>query len=492
MSVVELEYFGDRTADLYFSKVRSLKYSLLLTGNQDADGSQHDIILAAPSAVVVSHSSPQVQHHRLDFNQSDWISGLPLQEKPLNLLSPKSQINEWLTHYQLPSEITKTYDDQHSESTEVTSLKNLVEHLPFIGGVAGAFSYDFGRQLENIPLLSENDLKLPDLVAGVYFCPLVVDHKAKKTYLLNLFKKDELADWLEKQYYKDEIKQESNKDPKLASDWTSNMTQDDYSKKFATVKTYIKNGDCYQINLAQRFKAEYHGDAWQTFQFLHKLNQSPFSGFFNLGDAEILSFSPERFIRIEGDHITTQPIKGTRPRGSSEHEDQQHANELQNSEKDKAENLMIVDLLRNDIGRSAAPGSVKVSELFGLYSFNSVHHLISTIEAKLSNDKTAFDVFISAFPGGSITGAPKVRAMEIIEELEPHRRSFYCGSLAYFSFNNKSDSNIMIRTLVSHDNALYAWAGGGLVDDSNCTDEYNETFSKLSKILTPLQYEKLD
>lgn len=211
----------------------------------------------------------------------------------------------------------------------------------------------------------------------------------------------------------------------------------------------------------------------------------------NLEQQQILSVSPERFIQVEKQknksHVITQPIKGTRPRSKDPIEDERLSDELQSSIKDRAENLMIVDLLRNDIGRSAATGSVKVTKLFELQSFTSVHHLVSTIEADLAQDKDAIELLKYCFPGGSITGAPKVRSMEVIEELEPHRRSIYCGSVLYYDFRGMLDSNIAIRTLVTENGSIYAWGGGGLVADSEAANEYQETLHKLSKILPVLK-----
>ena len=197
----------------------------------------------------------------------------------------------------------------------------------------------------------------------------------------------------------------------------------------------------------------------------------------------ILSASPERFIQLKDKQIETKPIKGTRPRSNVREQDEQIIAELKQAPKDNAENLMIVDLLRNDIGKVAKPGSVKVPKLFAVESFPAVHHLVSTITAELADHASGVALLKGAFPGGSITGAPKIRAMQIIEELEPHRRSVYCGSFAYLSFNGRIDSSITIRTLVCENNQIHCWAGGGIVADSEYASEYQETFDKVSKIL---------
>jgi para-aminobenzoate synthetase component 1 len=265
------------------------------------------------------------------------------------------------------------------------------------------------------------------------------------------------------------------------------MTKAAYTEKFDTVKQYLLAGDCYQINLAQRYKARFTGNSWSAYQTLEEANQAPFSSYIQLEDSAILSISPERFLQVKGDAIETKPIKGTRPRSDNPEHDLESAQNLASTEKDQAENLMIVDLLRNDIGRVAKPGTVSVPSLFDVESFPAVHHLVSTVNAQLDTGYTVTDLLRACFPGGSITGAPKVRAMEIIEELEPHRRSVYCGSIGYISRCGQMDTNIAIRTLVAYNSELYAWAGGGLVADSNADSEYQETLDKLSKILPVLR-----
>ncbi|MDF4536337.1 aminodeoxychorismate synthase component I, partial [Vibrio parahaemolyticus] len=223
----------------------------------------------------------------------------------------------------------------------------------------------------------------------------------------------------------------------------------------------------------------YTGSEWQAYLKLEKGNQAPFSAFLRLPQGAILSVSPERFLQVCDRVIETKPIKGTRPRHADKQQDALLKQDLVSAEKDQAENLMIVDLLRNDIGRVAKPGSVHVPKLFDVESFPAVHHLVSTIRATLDEQYQAADLLRACFPGGSITGAPKVRAMEIIEELEPHRRSAYCGSIGYLSRHGKMDTSITIRTLVAYQKQLYAWAGGGLVADSEGAAEYQETLDKL-------------
>jgi len=240
------------------------------------------------------------------------------------------------------------------------------------------------------------------------------------------------------------------------------MTRQQYGEKLQRIQNYLRNGDCYQINLAQRFSATYHGDEWQAFQLLSASNRAPFSAFIRLPKNSVLSVSPERFLWLEQQQIQTRPIKGTLPRLADDLQDAEQARRLANSAKDRAENLMIVDLLRNDIGRVALPGSVRGPELFAVEPFQAVHHLVSTITAALPNTTPASELLRACFPGGSITGTPKIRAMAIIEELEPQRRNAYCDSIGYLSACGTMDTNITIRTLVTETGAFIAPQAAGL------------------------------
>lgn len=348
--------------------------------------------------------------------------------------------------------------------------------LPFIGGALGYFAYDLGRRVETLPSLAERDLTAPDMAVGLYQWAIVVDHKTQTARVVgqNIEQADSL---LAKNTPPDQVPFS------LTTDWQSNMTRDSYRKKFNRVQEYLRSGDCYQINLTQRFHAGYQGSEWLAYQKLERFNLAPFSAFIRTDECAILSVSPERFLQVNERNIETKPIKGTRPRSEDPEQDAAFADELAHAEKDQAENLMIVDLLRNDIGRVAKPGTVNVPKLFEIESFPAVHHLVSTIRAQLDDQYQCADLLRASFPGGSITGAPKVRAMQIIEELEPHRRSVYCGSIGYISRHGRMDTSITIRTLIAQNQQLYAWAGGGLVADSEWSAEYQETLDKLSRIL---------
>ncbi|WDE01934.1 aminodeoxychorismate synthase component I [Thalassomonas actiniarum] len=399
------------------------------------------------------------------------------------------------------ADITKIHDretEQHQQSTEdpLSLVKKLqtqvfkgssleINELPFNGGAMGYFSYDLGRRFENLPQSAEQDITLPEMAVGIYQQAVIFDNKSRRYFLMcpehkRLEIEQQLQDGL------------SNKAPlsaasfSLSSNWRSNMSRAGYGEKFNRVQDYLRSGDCYQINLAQRFSAHYQGDEFAAYRALRQKNQAPFSAFMRFENSVVLSISPERFIRLEQGKVQSKPIKGTRPRSADPQKDKINATALKSASKDRAENLMIVDLLRNDISKTCLPGSVKVPKLFDIESFPAVHHLVSTVEGEIAPGFDGTDLLRGAFPGGSITGAPKIRAMEIIEELEPHRRSVYCGSIGYLSACGNMDTSITIRTLVCQEKTIHCWAGGGVVADSKVDCEYQETFDKVEKILPVL------
>lgn len=357
--------------------------------------------------------------------------------------------------------------------------------LPFCGGALGYFAYDLGRRLEKIPNKAEQDIELPDMAIGIYDWAVVTDHHQRRSWLVTECRDPRSGDQVEA--LQQHLHQRSSVDDLIPfavqSAVRSNMDRDHYARAFERIKHYIREGDCYQVNLAQRFSANVTGDPWLAYLNLRSINPAPYAGFMRLPEGAVLSSSPERFLKLEGDRVETKPIKGTRPRATRGYEDLAVADQLIHSEKDRAENVMIVDLLRNDIGKNCTLGSVSVPKLFDLESFATVHHLVSTVTGTLAPGCHALDLLRGCFPGGSITGAPKVRAMEIIEELEPHRRSVYCGSLGYIGFDGDMDTNIAIRTLVYHDGRMHCWAGGGIVHDSTLESEYQESFDKAAAML---------
>ncbi|MGP3593293.1 aminodeoxychorismate synthase component 1 [Vagococcus sp. WN89Y] len=355
------------------------------------------------------------------------------------------------------------------------------DDLPFQGGAVGLFGYDLGRRFETLPEHAQADIALPDMAVGIYDWALVVDHQLQKVTLLSHADVTARLAWLEAQV------SPPREAFRLTTPWQANMSRAGYGEKFQRVQAYLHSGDCYQVNLAQRFQAHYQGDEWLAFTRLNAENRAPFSAFLRLPDGAVLSLSPERFIRLAKGAIETRPIKGTLPRLADPVADAAQAQKLAASAKDRAENLMIVDLMRNDIGRVATPGSVRVPELFVVEPFPAVHHLVSTVTATLPADRHACALLRAAFPGGSITGAPKVRAMEIIDELEPQRRNAWCGSIGYISFCGNMDTSITIRTLIACEGQIYCSAGGGIVADSQQEAEYQETFDKVNRILRQLE-----
>ncbi len=267
----------------------------------------------------------------------------------------------------------------------------------------------------------------------------------------------------------------------------SNLDQNSYRHAFEAIQHFLHEGDCYQVNLAQRFAAQAEGDAFTAYLALRHLSPAPYAGFLDWPELQVLCVSPELFLQVQQGRVETRPIKGTRARSTDAVEDARAAYELNQHAKDRAENLMIVDLLRNDISKSCITGTVRTPKLFEVESFSNVHHLVSTVHGRLREGSRALDLLRDCFPGGSITGAPKRRAMEIIEALETQRREIYCGAIGYVGFDGNMQTNIAIRTMVYSHGEIRCWAGGGIVADSVCTDEYQETMDKASAMLAVMQ-----
>lgn len=408
-----------------------------------------------------------------------------------------------------PSQQLKIYNhNQLAELEQLRPLKNtsLVKEsaffnnpklntLPFIGGWLGYWSYDAGRlfeeQLFKEQLCKEKqqqakqDLNLPLICMGYYDWALVTDHLLQETWLVGEFSQQLVADITQRLNNKKTCQANSFK---ITQPFVSNLSYADYQTRFEQVQALLLSGDVYQVNLAQRFSASYQGDLYQAWQLLREQIFAPFAAFMDFDEATILSLSPERFLQATAEgQVETKPIKGTRPRGVTKEKDQQLAAELLSSSKDRAENLMIVDLLRNDLGKVCQTGSIQVPDLFTLESFTNVHHLVSRITGQLAAGKDNLDLLTASFPGGSITGAPKLSAMQIIDKLEPHQRSVYCGSIGYLDRRGGMDFNIAIRTFIAHQNQLHISAGGGLVADSNGAAEYQETLDKVSRLIRCLQ-----
>ena len=368
-------------------------------------------------------------------------------------------------------------------------------HLPFIGGAVGYLSYDLGNYIEHLPRTAKDDTNVYDLYFGLYNLVIVIDHLENKTYIatpnLNIEKEEKLIVDIENKIKKAEINgieeicyEEKKVEPiKL----NSNFTKANFENSVRKVQDYIRQGDIYQANLTQRFNGKTTLSSYELYRDLRKVSPAPFGALLNFEHSKILSNSPERFIKCTDNKIETRPIKGTRPRGKTIEEDLRLQDELRNSEKDRAELLMIVDLERNDIGRVSKIGSVKVPELFVIEQYANVNHLVATVEGRLKDNLDCIDVIKATFPGGSITGAPKIRAMEIIDELEPTQRNVYTGSIGYIGFNGDMDLNIAIRTIIKQGENVYFQVGGGMTWDSNPEDEYQETLDKAKSIMKALR-----
>ena len=359
-----------------------------------------------------------------------------------------------------------------------------LEGIPFAGGALGYFAYDLGRRLERLPDRQRRRSGLPDLALGFYDWALVADHQAQRVRLVSHHRSDAARArlrWLERRF-RSGVDRSDPEPFRVTGPLRCNLDRAAYVAGFEAIQDYIRAGDGYQVNYARQFSAPATGSAWRAYLGLRAVNPAPYAAFLALPFVKILSSSPEQFLEVRAGRVTTRPIKGTRPRGADATEDDRQAEALRRSVKDRAENLMIVDLLRNDLGRVCRPGSIRVPRLYALESFASVHHLVSIVTGELAAGRDAVDLLRAAFPGGSITGAPKLRAMEIIEELEPERRGVYCGAIGYLGVDGAMDANIAIRTLTYAQGEIRFGAGGGIVADSEAAAEFQETEDKAARL----------
>lgn len=444
-----LPYYPDSTH--LFSKIADRPWSVFLdSGRPDSDHGRYDIIATDPVATIVSRNGSSTVSTSVCISEST--------ENPFEL-------------------IRKSLGGIQGGSL-----------LPFTGGAIGYAAYGVANYLSNLPKISHNSIDMPDMCFGIYDWAVVVDHKEKKSWLV----RDSRCDISKERWHElieifSKPKIDHSSTPfAITSTIKSNLTVKQYADAFERIKKYIHDGDCYQVNLAQKFSVGCQGDPWQAYKNIRSINPSPFGAYINTPYGQILSSSPERFLRVDDRHVETRPIKGTRPRSQDLDEDKRLLFELQNSEKDRAENLMIVDLLRNDLGKSCSPGSIEVSDLFKVESFPKVHHLVSTVTGELSKGHDALSLLSGCFPGGSITGAPKYRAMEIIDDLEPDPRGIYCGSIGYIGYDGNMDTNIAIRTMIHTEGEIQFSAGGGIVSDSDMESEYQETLDKVGAMFEML------
>lgn len=369
---------------------------------------------------------------------------------------------------------------------------------PFTGGAAGFFSYDFGRFMENLPDIAVKDVKTPDCMFCFYDVVFAFDHEKQISMIISsgfpelfsrkrsLRREKRLSYFLKLLNKNKQLNDMENANFHTPGKLTCHFNQKSYCEALEKVINYIKAGDIYIVNMTQRFSLPFTDSPWELYRKLTKINPAPFAALLEWKNFSIVSASPERYLKIDGSFIETRPIKGTRPRGKTPKEDIALRDELWKSAKDRAELTMIVDLERNDLGKVSVPGTVQVPELFRMEQYATVWHLVSTIQSSLKPGLTMSDVFRAAFPGGSITGAPKIRAMEIIEELEPVKRGVYTGAIGYLGFNGKCDTNIVIRTFIIKDGIAHIQVGGGITVDSEPLAEYQETLDKAKALFQSL------
>ena len=450
MLIKAITYYSD--SSYYFEKIKHLEWPVFLDSCYQKDKPQSkyarfDIVAANPFIKIRAKSGITSVTDRNGHYQ---------QKKPsLDVLS------DLMDQYQKPS-----------------------CNFPFVGGAIGYCSYEL-----NLKTSKKNTIDT--MTMGIYDWALVVDHFDKKAYIVSMLLDSKTKLFVGKlvDIFKED-KDNVDLKFKIKTSVSDNLSFIDYKNKFDKVMSYINAGDCYQINLSKKFEVDTAGDSWYFYKKFRDINKSPFMAYLLYDDFEILSGSPERFIKSQDGIVTTRPIKGTRARGGDKELDKKNANELLNSIKDQSENLMIVDLLRNDLSINCEVGSIKVDELFSIESYPNVHHLVSTISGILKKESNNIKLFSDSFPGGSITGAPKIRATEIIDELEEHSRDLYCGSVCYFSFDGSMDSNVAIRSMVHKDQKLHFYSGGGLTVGSNVVDEYQEIEDKVENIKQTINFFK--
>lgn len=374
--------------------------------------------------------------------------------------------------------------DEIIESYKISINSN----IPFVSGAIGYFSYDIGRVLEDLPDESKEDFSIPDSIFIFFDNLIIFDLQNKKTYITSVGQLEQSKNSILsiEKCLKNYIEGLPINLEKTNNEFFSNFDKEEYKKAIASLKEYIRSGDVYIANMTRRIWCNNNEKPYEIYRKLRNTNKAPFSAYMNFKDFQIISSSPERFLSILDGKVQTRPIKGTRPRGKDYEEDERNRNELMASEKDKSELLMIVDLERNDLSKVCKPKSVKVTELFKLEEYETVFHLVATIEGRLRENVSSVRCIRECFPGGSITGAPKIRAMEIIEELEKLKRNIYTGSIGYFDLRGNSDFNIVIRTIIKKGDKAYLGVGGGITWESIEEEEWLETIDKAKALMEVL------
>ena len=425
------------------------------------------------------HSLPYLADARAYF---ECIRDLPL---PVWLDSGRPMLGSGRYDILVADPVESLRLDAHQAGSAIPRLRALLGNrsqachpsLPFCGGLVGYLGYELGRAWQGAALRGGARMA-PDLYAGLYDWALVVDHHRQTATLAGMGRAQATRDHWSSLVARFDAPPRTPVQQAQGELLDTGLTREAYAAAFARIQHYIREGDIYQVNFTRRFHAHSRTDPWSLYQCLRNLSPAPYGAYLDLGDHQVLSNSPEQFLGLQQGRVQTRPIKGTRPRGATPPEDVRLRADLASSGKDRAENLMIVDLLRNDLGRVCEPGTIEVPELFAIESYATVHHLVSTVAGHLRADCDALDLLCACFPGGSITGAPKRRAMQIIDELEAHGRELYCGSIFRLGYDGNLDSSISIRTLLRRGDQLYYWAGGGIVADSVNEAEYQESLDK--------------
>ncbi len=446
MQIIQLQYIENSA--IFFEQIKDYPYAVYLDSSwPNCTYGRYDIMSALPSETITT------------IGNKTTITCYDSTKESIN--NPFDILREILNKYPKPK-----------------------SKLPFNGGAIGYFSYDLGRQIETLPTDTKDDINIPEMIIGIYDWAIIIDHKEQNAILI--YQENDLSIAPTITEITNNIKTITTT-PKQENATTFQLTSDliweegfnTYAAALTKINSYIHNGDCYQVNYAQRLCGQFTGSPWDAYKKLQRKNPAPYSSYINTPYGEILSSSPEQFLQLTNSTITTKPIKGTSARSTDKSKDKELAEQLKNCDKNRAENLMIVDLLRNDIGKVCQPGTIDVTKLFEIESFEEIHHLVSTITGEIAPQYNATDLLKACFPGGSITGAPKIRAMEIIEELESYRRGIYCGSIGYIDYNGNMDTSITIRTAITtKDNRIVYWAGGGIVAGSTIEDEYQEMKNK--------------
>jgi para-aminobenzoate synthetase component 1 len=452
-----LPYVSD--SSIYFEAIANDPWSCYLdSGIQDdldeniSDKSRYDIIVSHPFIKIIADESTV----SIEENNLKKIT----KENPFNVLEG----------------ILANFNTQETS-------------LPFTGGALGYFSYELSQSsIKN----NKDHVGMPLMMIGIYDWALIVDHQEKTACIASHLINKDTKDYLTTLTKKLKSVKPNNQLFEINSNIKSLLNFEAYDLMVNKILSFIKEGDVYQINISNKYIVSCEGNSWTGYKKLREINRAPFMAYFHFDDFDILCGSPERFIQSHSKRVETRPIKGTEPRDINPIKDKENAEKLLASEKDRAENLMIVDLLRNDLSKNCIPGSVNVKALCELKSYSNVHHLESIIEGVLKPHSTLTKLLKDCFPGGSITGTPKKRSMEIISDLEPHRRDIYCGSIGYIGFNHNMDTNIAIRTLVRKDNNIHFYSGGGIVAQSNSKNEFDEISFKASNIRKWITFFKAD